>query len=117
LHRTFPIHDLSDDEFEELVVAICHHILGTGTIVFAVGRDGGRDGIFTGTAAKFPSPAAPLTGKFVVQAKHTQNPAASCADAEFGRILSSSKRASLSIILYSPTERSLLVMAPRRKRC
>ena len=28
-----------------------------------------------------------LKGKFVVQAKHTQNPVASCADAEFGRIL------------------------------
>ena len=87
MHRTFPIHDLSDDEFELLVAAICHHILGTGTLVFAAGRDGGRDGTFAGTAANFPSSAAPLTGKFIVQAKHTQNPAASCADADFGRIL------------------------------
>jgi hypothetical protein len=87
LHRTFPIHDLSDDEFEALVAAICYYVLGTGTIIFAVGRDGGRDATFTGTAAKFPSPAMALKGKFVVQAKHTQNPVASCADAEFGRIL------------------------------
>jgi hypothetical protein len=87
LQRTFPLNDLSDDEFEALVAAICHHILGTGTFVFAAGRDGGRDGTFTGTAANFPSQAAPLTGKFIIQAKHTQNPAASCADTEFGRIL------------------------------
>jgi hypothetical protein len=87
LHRTFPTHDLSDDEFETLVAAICYHVLGTGLIVFAAGPDGGRDGLFTGTASRFPSPAAPLAGKFVVQAKHTQNPAASCADAIFGRIL------------------------------
>jgi ABC-3C protein len=87
LQRTFPLHDLSDDEFEALVTAICHHILGTGVIVFAPGKDGGRDGTFVGTAAHFPSSAAPLTGKFVVQAKHTQNPAASCSDTEFGRTL------------------------------
>jgi len=87
LQRTFHLHDLSADEFEALVAAICLHILGTGIIVFAPGRDGGRDGTFNGTAARFPSPAMPLAGKFVVQAKHTQNPVASCADAEFGRIL------------------------------
>lgn len=87
MHRTFPLHDLSDDEFELLVAAVCHHILGTGTIVFAAGRDGGRDGTFSGTAAQFPSAVSPLAGKFIVQAKHTRNPVASCADADFGRIL------------------------------
>jgi len=70
-----------------LVCAICHHILGTGTIVFATGRDGGRDALFVGTAAKFPSENSPLQGKFIVQAKHTGNPAASCSDREFGRLL------------------------------
>jgi hypothetical protein len=30
---------------------------------------------------------SPLAGKFIVQAKHTRNPVASCADADFGRIL------------------------------
>jgi ABC-3C protein len=87
LHRTFPLSDLSDDEFETLIAAISYHVLGTGTIVFAAGRDGGRDATFTGTATQFPSATAPLAGKFVVQAKHTQNPAASCADTEFGRTL------------------------------
>lgn len=87
LHRTFPIHDLSDDEFETLAAAICYFILGTGTVVFAAGPDGGRDGAFHGTATKFPSAAAPLVGKFIVQAKHTQNPAASCSDSAFNRTL------------------------------
>lgn len=87
MHRTFPFHDLSDDEFETLVAAICHHVLGTGLIVFAAGRDGGRDGKFVGTASNFPSQAAPISGRFIVQAKHTKNPVASCADSDFSRTL------------------------------
>jgi hypothetical protein len=87
VHKTFPFQDLSDDEFEQLVAALCHHILGTGTIVFAKGRDGGRDAKFVGAAAKFPSVVSPLSGKFVIQAKHTSNPSASCADREFDRVL------------------------------
>jgi hypothetical protein len=87
VRRTFPLHDLSHDEFETLVAAICHYILGTGAIVFAEGRDGGRDAKFVGTANNFPSATAPLAGKFVIQAKHTRNPVASCSDAEFSGIL------------------------------
>jgi hypothetical protein len=87
LHRTFPIHDLADEEFEALVAAICYYVLGTGTIVFAAGKDGGRDAAFTGIATKFPSTASPISGNFIIQAKHTRNPVASCADADFGRIL------------------------------
>lgn len=87
MQRTFPFHDLSSDEFEILVAAICHKILGTGVVVFATGPDGGRDGSFAGVAASFPSPASPIQGKFVIQAKHTRNPVASCTDAEFNRIL------------------------------
>jgi hypothetical protein len=62
-------------------------VLGTGTIVFAAGKDGGRDGTFTGVAQNFPSAISPLSGKFVVQSKHTSNPIASCSDAEFERLL------------------------------
>ena len=87
MRRTFPLHDLSNDEFELLVVAICFHILGTGTVTFATGKDGGRDAAFAGTATKFPSAASPLSGKFIVQAKHTSNPVASCSDKEFDGIL------------------------------
>jgi hypothetical protein len=91
MRRTFPFQDLSNDEFEDLISGICQSILGTGTIVFATGRDGGRDAAFTGTAQKFPSVESPLKGKFIIQAKHTANPAASCSDSEFSRILDGEK--------------------------
>lgn len=126
MHRTFPLHDLSDDEFELLVAAVCHNILGTGTIVFAAGRDGGRDGTFSGTAAQFPSAASPLAGKFIVQAKYTRNPVASCADADFGKILIGEhpkiivliKAGELEhyLVFTSLTARSQLVTASRRRR-
>jgi hypothetical protein len=91
MRRSFPFHDLSDDEFEQLVNHICMKVLGTGTIVFAPGKDGGRDGTFAGTAQNYPSAIAPLSGKFVVQSKHTSNPVASCSDPEFDRILDDEK--------------------------
>ena len=87
MRRSFPFHDLGDDEFEELVRHICMEILGTGTITFATGPDGGRDACFEGTAQKFPSTNSPFAGKFVVQAKHTSNPAGSCSSKEFSRLL------------------------------
>jgi len=91
VRRTFQFHDLSSDEFESLVGAICQQILGTGAVVFAAGKDGGRDGTFVGTAQKFPSVAAPYSGKFVIQAKHTANPVASCGSKEFGKIVDDEK--------------------------
>ncbi len=62
-----------------------------GTFSFAEGKDGGRDGRFEGVAQSFPSTASPLRGKFIVQAKHTSNPGASCSDAQFGQILKGEK--------------------------
>lgn len=47
------------------------------------GRDGGKDAKFEGTASAFPSTAAPASGKFIVQAKHTSSPVASCSDYDF----------------------------------
>ena len=87
MRRSFSFHDLSYDEFEALANAICQKVLGTGAVVFATGKDGGRDGAFAGTAQQFPSSASPYAGRFVIQAKHTANPAASCSDAEFDGIL------------------------------
>jgi hypothetical protein len=91
MRRSFPFHDLGDEEFETLVAAICQKILGTGSVVFAAGKDGGRDGKFEGTAQLFPSNASPLGGKFIIQSKHTSNPVGSCSDSEFGRILDDEK--------------------------
>lgn len=83
----YPLYNLNDEEFEKLVALICEEILGMGTIIFSVGKDGGRDGKFTGKANKFPSEASPWNGKFIVQAKHTTKPVASCSDSEFETIL------------------------------
>ncbi len=83
----YRLYELNDQEFELLVGQICLRILGTGTIVFTPGKDGGRDGRFTGTAERYPSTRSPLKGKFIIQAKHTTNPSASCSDPEFKRIM------------------------------
>lgn len=63
--------DLSDEQFELLVVFICHHLLGIAVQGFAKGPDGGRDAKFVGTAELFPSKASPWQGTTIIQAKHT----------------------------------------------
>jgi hypothetical protein len=78
----FPIHELTDTVFEDLVVLICREVMGIGVTSFAKGRDGGKDGKFEGTAKAFPSSAEPANGKFIIQAKHTSFPG-SCSDSEF----------------------------------
>ena len=83
----YPLYNLNDEEFEKLVALICNKILGTGTIVFSAGKDGGRDAKFTGTANRYPSEASPWSGRFIIQAKHTIKPVASCSDSEFETIL------------------------------
>ncbi len=81
--RDYQLHRLADEDFEDLVTLICHKELGTGTFSFAKGPDGGRDARFVGTAERFPSSKSPWSGTFIVQAKHTTNPAASCAERTF----------------------------------
>ena len=83
----FSFHNLDYQEFEGLVGQICMEILGMGTVVFTKGRDGGRDGKFTGIANNFPSKNSPANGKFIIQAKHTANPYASCSDSSFETII------------------------------
>lgn len=74
---------MDEDSFEKMVVTICKKILGIGTVSFAPGKDGGKDGKFIGTAANFPSESAPWSGQFIIQAKHTINSQASCSDSDF----------------------------------
>jgi hypothetical protein len=78
----FPLHELTDKEFENLVTLICRELLGAGVTSFAAGRDGGKDAKFEGTASRFPSDVEPAAGKFIIQAKHTSFPA-SCSDYDF----------------------------------
>ena len=67
----FAYEDLSDDQFEKLVVFLCQRLLGISVQGFAKGPDGGRDAKFVGTAELHPSKAAPWVGTTIVQAKHT----------------------------------------------
>lgn len=67
----FAYEDLSDDQFEELIVLLCQRLLGMSVQGFAKGPDGGRDAKFVGTAELHPSKAAPWVGTTIVQAKHT----------------------------------------------
>lgn len=78
---------LDDSTFENLVNAICQKILGTGVISFSPGKDGGRDGKFIGTAQSFPDNINPWSGRFIIQAKHTNNSIASCSDFDFEKIV------------------------------
>jgi hypothetical protein len=83
----YRLHELSGDEFENLVVHLCRELLGSAVMNFSEGKDGGRDARFHGTANKYPSQSEPWSGKFVIQAKRTANPIAKCADPEFKKVL------------------------------
>lgn len=83
----YPLYYQNENDFENLVTLICKKILGEGVIPFAKGRDGGKDGRFTGTANSFPSENDPWKGKFIIQAKHTEKIQASCSDSDFNKIV------------------------------
>ncbi|MBL0529392.1 ABC-three component system protein [Aeromonas caviae] len=67
----FAYEDLSDGQFEMLIVLLCQRLLGAAVQGFAKGPDGGRDAKFLGTAELHPSKSAPWVGITIVQAKHT----------------------------------------------
>ncbi len=83
----YRLEELDSGTFEKLINSICQNILGIGVISFAEGKDGGRDGIFEGIAAKYPDEKNSWKGKFIIQAKHTSNPIASCSDREFEPVI------------------------------
>lgn len=83
----FRLEQLSKDKFEDLVNAICQQLLGMGVVSFAEGKDGGRDGKFEGKAEKYPSTTECWSGKFIIQAKHSSSPIASCSDNDFEKIV------------------------------
>lgn len=74
--------DLSDDQFEKIVIAIGQRLFGAGLMGFAPGKDGGRDAKFIGTANQYPSEAGPWTGCTIIQAKHTNAINASFSDSD-----------------------------------
>lgn len=75
--------DLSEDQFEQLVVLLCRHLLGMGVQGFAKGVDGGRDAKFVGVAQLLPSRTGPWNGTVIVQAKHTNGYNRSFSEGDF----------------------------------
>jgi len=75
--------DLSDDQFENLVVFLCQQLFGISVQGFAKGPDGGRDAKFVGTAELHPSKAAPWVGTTIIQAKHTNGYNFTFSDSDF----------------------------------
>jgi ABC-3C protein len=75
--------DLSDTQFEVLVIHVCQSLLGAGVQGFSTGADGGRDARFHGTAERHPSTTAPWTGIVIIQAKHTNGYNRLFSDSDF----------------------------------
>jgi hypothetical protein len=75
--------DLSDGQFEKLIVLLCQKLLGISVQGFAKGPDGGRDAKFVGTAELHPSKSAPWTGTTIVQAKVTNGYNRSFSESDF----------------------------------
>lgn len=69
--KKFAYEDLSDGQFESLIILLCQRLLGISVQGFAEGPDGGRDAKFNGTAELYPSKASPWIGITIIQAKHT----------------------------------------------
>lgn len=67
----FAYDDLSDSQFEVLIVLLCQRLLGISVQGFAKGPDGGRDAKFVGKADLHPSKTEPWVGITIIQAKHT----------------------------------------------
>jgi hypothetical protein len=79
----YPYENLTDEEFENLVIRLGKEVFGIGCKTFSIGKDGAKDSWFTGTAEYFPSKASPWSGTFNIQAKHTKAINASCSDNDF----------------------------------
>ncbi|MBI2800734.1 MAG: hypothetical protein HYX63_10735 [Gammaproteobacteria bacterium] len=75
--------DLSDRQFEILIVLLCQRLLGVSVQPFASGPDGGRDAKFVGKAELHPSSASPWDGITIIQAKHTNGYNRSFSETDF----------------------------------
>lgn len=79
----FAYEDMSEDQFEKLVVCVCRYLFGISVQGFTKGPDGGRDAKFLGTADLYPSKAQPWIGTTIIQAKHTNGYNKSFSESDF----------------------------------
>lgn len=79
----FAYEDLSDSQFERLIILLCQRLLGISVQGFAKGPDGGRDAKFVGTAELHPSTTAPWVGTTIIQAKHSNGYNRSFSESDF----------------------------------
>lgn len=79
----FAYEDMSDSQFETLIVLLCQRLLGISVQGFAKGPDGGRDAKFIGLADLHPSRSAPWNGATIIQAKHTNGYNRSFSESDF----------------------------------
>ncbi|OKP00646.1 ABC-three component system protein [Xenorhabdus eapokensis] len=68
---TYAYENLSDEQFENLIVVLCQSLFGISVQGFAKGPDGGKDAKFIGIAEQFPNKSQPWKGTVIIQAKHT----------------------------------------------
>jgi hypothetical protein len=102
MNQQYPYENLSDEDFENLIIRIVKEVLGIGCKTFSVGKDGAKDSWFTGKADHFPSKGAPWIGTFNIQAKHTRVYNASCSDNDFS--------VNITSVLSKEIERLKIVM-------
>lgn len=86
----YALHDMSPQQFENLIIELCHDLLGAGVQEFSTGPDGGRDAVFEGTAQAFPSTSNGLKGRCIIQAKHSSDPIGKYSDKDFSGTSASS---------------------------
>jgi hypothetical protein len=75
--------DISNTQFEHLIIHLCEELFGMGAEAFSEGPDGGRDSRFHGKAQMFPTTSAPWEGLTVIQAKHTTSYNSKYSDLNF----------------------------------
>lgn len=75
--------DISNTQFEHLVIHLCEELFGMGAEAFSEGPDGGRDSRFHGKAQIYPSMSKPWEGLTVIQAKHTTSYNSKFSDPKF----------------------------------
>ncbi len=75
-------YNLTEDDFEKLSNLLAERIEGNEVISFAKGTDGGKDGRRIGYSKDIDK--WKISGsQFIIQAKHTANPVASCSENKF----------------------------------